>query len=152
VGEALWGVAVTELTGEICWVCELKRVYCEGDAVNCGTGIARSDAMAVMGFSGEATLSWMVEEVGRRMGGFSRYIQVESGIRRRGVCMGGRTLARANADATMRQCDNTVLPAVSSRSDIVGLNRSDTTSLSNGDRDSGDNEDHVPDGGWNRQW
>jgi hypothetical protein len=77
------GVAVAELTGEICWVCELKRVYCEGDAVNCCTGIANSEAREVMGFCGESTLSSIVEEVGRRMGwfGFSRNIQVESGMR-----------------------------------------------------------------------
>ena len=77
------GVAVAELIGEICWLCELTRVYCEGDAVNCCTGIANSEAMAAMGFCRESNLSLIVEEVGRRIGwfGFSRNIQVESGVR-----------------------------------------------------------------------
>jgi len=84
VGEALLGVAVAESIGEICWLCELlKRVYCEGDAVNCGTGIANSDAITGKGFCGKSSLSSNVEEVGRRTRwfGFSRNIQVESGIR-----------------------------------------------------------------------
>jgi hypothetical protein len=64
VGEALLGVTVAEFTGEICWVCELKSVYCEGDAVDCCTGIANSGAMALMGFFGVSTLSSSMEEVG----------------------------------------------------------------------------------------
>lgn len=124
VGEALLGVAVAELMGEICWVCELKRVNCEGDAVNCGTGITNSDVIAVMGFCGELSLSWIVEEVGRRTGwfGFSRNIQVESGIRRREIsCVGEPTFLPEKR----RQCNNG-LSAVSSQSrthdaDIVGL-------------------------------
>jgi hypothetical protein len=109
VGEALLGVTVAELTGEICWVCELRSVYCEGDAVNCCTGIANSGAMAAMGFFGVSTLLSSMEEVRRRMGwfGFSRNIQVESGIRWRGtLCMGGAAIMP-------EQCDNR-LSAVSS--------------------------------------
>jgi hypothetical protein len=64
VGEALLGVTVAEFTGEICWVCELKSVYCEGDAVDCCTGIANSGAMALMGLFGVSTLSSSMEEVG----------------------------------------------------------------------------------------
>lgn len=47
VGEVLLGVAVAELVGEVC--CELKRLYCVGDAVNCCTGMAKSVAIAVLG-------------------------------------------------------------------------------------------------------
>jgi len=43
------GVAAAEFTGEICCDCELYRVYCEGDAVNCGTGIANSVAITFVG-------------------------------------------------------------------------------------------------------
>jgi hypothetical protein len=49
VGEALFGVAAAELTGEICCDCGLYRVYCDGDAVNCGTGIAKSVAITFVG-------------------------------------------------------------------------------------------------------
>ena len=107
VGEALLGVTVAELTGEICWVCELKSVYCEGDAVNCCTGIPDSGVMADMGFFGVSTLSSNMEEVGRRIDwfGFSRNIQLESGIRwRRAFCIGrGRNYAKAMRQPVIRR-------------------------------------------------
>lgn len=59
------GVAVAELVGEVC--CELKRVYCVGDAVNCCTGIAKSVAISFVGFWVYSSLSSNVEEVGRRV-------------------------------------------------------------------------------------
>ena len=47
VGEELLGVPVAEFMGEVCCDRELYRVYCEGDAANCCTGIAKSVAIAV---------------------------------------------------------------------------------------------------------
>jgi hypothetical protein len=43
----LLGVAVAELMGDACCDRELYKVYCEGDAVTCCTGIAKSVAIVV---------------------------------------------------------------------------------------------------------
>jgi hypothetical protein len=57
VGEALFGVGAAEVTGEVCCDCELYRVYCDGDAVNCCTGIAKSVAISLVALGGYCSLS-----------------------------------------------------------------------------------------------
>lgn len=51
-------MAVAELMGEVCCDRELYSVYCDGDTMNCCTGIAKSVAMMLEGWwrSGGGTI------------------------------------------------------------------------------------------------